>query len=62
MKHISKLTTIGSFEDFVSRHFNTIIVSLVRTKDFTEHGGPLLNKPELVDFLLSRVEANAETG
>ena len=42
-KKISKFATIGSFEDFVSRRFSTIIVSMVRTQPFAEHGGSLLN-------------------
>ena len=37
-KKISKFSTIGSFEDFVSLRFSTIIVSLVRTKSFDEAG------------------------
>ena len=30
-KKINKFSTIGSFEDFVSRRYSTIIVSMVRT-------------------------------
>ena len=30
-KKISKFAMIGSFEDFVSRQFSTVVVSLVRT-------------------------------
>ena len=59
-KKLNKFSTIGSFEDFVSRRFNTIIVSLVRTESFAEHGGPLLNSQELIDFLLSRANESAQ--
>ena len=52
---VSGLTTFGSFEDFVSRTFNTIIVSVCKTEDFEERGGPLLNDPRVVEFLLSRL-------
>ena len=54
-KKISKFNTIGSFEDFVSTKFSTIIVSLTRTKSFSEHGGALFNSQELIDYLMSRV-------
>jgi len=37
-KKINKFATIGSFEDFVSMRFSTIIVSLVRTSSFAEAG------------------------
>ena len=52
---VSGLTTFGSFEDFVSRTFNTIIVSVCKTEDFENKGGPLLNDKRVVDFLLSRL-------
>lgn len=42
-KKISKFATIGSLEDFLSRRYSTIIVSMVRTQPFAEHGGALLN-------------------
>ena len=51
---ISKFNKIGSFEDFISRRYKTIIVSLVRTKPFAEHGGPLMNSQALIDYLKSR--------
>ena len=54
-KQISSFSTIGSFEEFVSRKFKTIIVSVCKTEDFEELGGPLLNSQEIVDFLISRV-------
>lgn len=37
-KKISKFSTIGSFEDFISMRFPTIVVSLVRTSNFDEAG------------------------
>ena len=52
---VSGLTTFGSFEDFVSRTFNTVIVSVCKTEDFEDKGGPLLNDPRVVEFLLSRL-------
>lgn len=56
---MSQFSTIGSFEDFVSRKFNSIIVSMVRTESFAEKGGPLLNSQDLIDFLLSRANDSA---
>ena len=52
---VSELTTFGSFEEFVSRTFNTIVVSVCKTQDFEEKGGPLLNDQRVIDFLLSRL-------
>mmetsp|Transcript_11624 Transcript_11624/g.14693 ORF Transcript_11624/g.14693 Transcript_11624/m.14693 type:complete len:98 (+) Transcript_11624:1908-2201(+) len=60
-KKISKFGTIGSFEDFVSRRFSTIIVSLVRTRNF-DNAGTLFNQAKLIEFLLSRVQADEEKG
>ena len=57
---ISGLKTFGSFEDFVSSTFNTIIVSVCKTEDFEEKGGPLLNDPRVVDFLMSRLSPAKE--
>jgi len=61
-KELSSFSRIGSFEDFSSCHYSTIIVSLVRSSDFEEFGGPILNSQELVDFLMSRSCDDAATG
>lgn len=58
-RKLCTFSTVGSFEDFVSRRFSSIIVSMVRTESFTEKGGPLLNSQDLIDFLMSRVTDNA---
>ena len=54
VKEAFKNTEIGSFDDFMSRHFDTVIVSLCKTQDVEKHGGPLLNNSLNVDFLKSR--------
>jgi len=59
---LSSFATIGSFEDFLSRRYSTIIVSLVRTSSFAELGGHLLNSQELIDFLMSRACEDPVTG
>ena len=61
-KKLSCFGTIGSFEDFLSRRYSTIIVSLVRTSNFEEEGGPLLNSQELIEFLMSRTCNDESTG
>lgn len=61
-KKISKFATIGSLEDFLSRRYSTIIVSMVRTQPFAEHGGALLNSQDLIDFLKSRVKTDGPSG
>ena len=45
---------IGAFDELVSRTFDTIIVSICKTKQVTKTGGPLLNNPLNVEFLKSR--------
>ena len=54
VKEAFKNTEIGSFDDFMSRHFDTVIVSLCKTSHVEKYGGPLLNNPLNVDFLKSR--------
>ena len=54
-KKLNTFSNIGSFEDFLSRRYSTIIVSLVRTANFEEAGAPLLNSERLIEFLLSRL-------
>ena len=61
-KELSTFATIGSFEDFLSRRYSTIIVSLVRTSSFEELGGHLLNSQEMIDFLMSRACEDPVTG
>jgi hypothetical protein len=45
---------IGSFDDFMSRTFDNVVVSLCKTKNIEKLGGPLLNNPQNVEFLKSR--------
>ncbi|TNV82488.1 hypothetical protein FGO68_gene10529 [Halteria grandinella] len=49
-----QLTDIGAFDEFVSRTFDTIIVSVTKTKNVTKYGGPLLNNPNVLEYLKSR--------
>ncbi len=59
-KKLSSFGTIGSFEDFVSLRFNTVIVSLVRTKSFAE-SGEIYNSQQMIDFLFSRLQNSTES-
>jgi hypothetical protein len=45
---------IGSFDDFISRTFDNVVVSLCKTKNIEKQGGPLLNNPLNVEYLKSR--------
>jgi hypothetical protein len=45
---------IGAFDDFMSRQFDTVIVSICKTKNIAKLGGPLLNNPLNIDYLKSR--------
>ena len=49
-----QVSNIGAFDEFVSRTFDTIIVSMCKTKNVTRLGGPLLNNPLNVQYLKSR--------
>ena len=59
-KKLVDFATIGSFEDFISQQYSTIIVSLVRSESFEETGGALMNSQKLIDFFESRVKLSAE--
>lgn len=45
---------IGAIDDFLSRTFDTVVVSLCKTKNIERTGGPLLNNPLNIDYLKSR--------
>lgn len=45
---------IGAFDEFVSRTFDTIVVSQTKTKNIVKVGGPLLNNPLNLEYLKSR--------
>jgi hypothetical protein len=45
---------IGAFDELVSRTFDTIIISICKTKNIAKQGGPLLNNPLNIEFLKSR--------
>ena len=45
---------IGAFDEIVSRVFDTVIVSICKTKGLVNSGGPLLNNKLNVDYLKSR--------
>jgi hypothetical protein len=45
---------IGAFDELVSRTFDTIIISVCKTKNIAKSGGPLLNNQLNIDFLKSR--------
>ena len=47
-------TSIGAFDEFVSRTFDTLIVSLTKTKNVVKYGGPLLNNANVLEYLKSR--------
>ena len=58
-KKLKQFQTIGSFEDFVSRRFKTIVVSHCKTLN-VESGGPLFSHG-MIEFILSRVVQSADT-
>ena len=45
---------IGAIDDFLSRSFDCVIVSLCKTKNIEKFGGPLLNNPLNIAYLKSR--------
>jgi hypothetical protein len=47
---------VGSFEEFVSRQFTTVIVSFCKTKNVVKQGGPLLNNAGIIEFLKKRAK------
>jgi len=53
-KSLSNFTEIGSFDEFVSRTFRTVVVSMAKTKNMGKTGGPLLNSSSNVEFIKSR--------
>ena len=46
---------ISSFDELMSRTFDTLIISVCKTKQVTKTGGPLFNNPTNIEFLKSRV-------
>jgi hypothetical protein len=54
-KSLKNFETIGSFEDFVSCHYETVIVSLCKTEQDAVMDKPMLSSHTVVDFLKSRV-------
>ena len=52
-KKVKQFSTIGSFEEFISQRFNTLIISHCKTENI-EKGGPLFSLP-MIEFLLSRL-------
>ena len=59
---LSSFSRVGSIEDFVSRTFSTVMVSMCKTADIKEKGGSILNSPHVVDFLLSRLDLASGKG
>ncbi len=45
---------IGSFDDFVSRYFDTIVISHCKTEKTSSTAGPLLNNNLNIQFIKSR--------
>lgn len=52
-KKVKNFGTIGSFEEFISRRFNTLVISHCKTENI-ETAGPLFSQP-MVEFLMSRL-------
>ena len=42
------MAEIGSFDDFSSRHYDSIVISHCKTDDVVKSGGPLINSPLLI--------------
>ena len=59
---LSSFSRVGSIEDFVSRTFSTVMVSMCKTADIEEKGGSILNSAHVVDFLLSRLDVGPGKG
>ena len=58
---LQSFQTIGSFEDFVSRTFKTIVISLCKTDDVSETGGTVLNSAKTLEFVLSRLDTETSS-
>lgn len=54
-KKLSKFETIGSFEDFISTQFSTIVISHCRSEGI-DTAGPLFSQA-MIEFVLSRLKA-----
>jgi len=52
-KKVKGFLNIGSFEEFISRRFNTLVISHCKT-DNMDQAGPLFSQA-MVEFLLSRL-------
>lgn len=51
-KKVKAFSTIGSFEEFISRRFQTLVISHCKTQNVE---GPLFSQA-MVDFLMSRLK------
>lgn len=51
---LKKFSEIGSFDEFVSNRYSTVMVSVCKTKNIVKTAGPLLNNPLNIDYLKSR--------
>jgi hypothetical protein len=55
-KKVKQFATIGSFEEFISRRFQTLVISHCKTQNVE---GALFSQA-MVDFLMSRVKAGGK--
>jgi len=58
-KGLKHFGNIGSFEDFVSCQYETVIVSLCKTEDDAVMQKPLLSSRTVINFLKTRVQKDA---
>mmetsp|Transcript_19962 Transcript_19962/g.14418 ORF Transcript_19962/g.14418 Transcript_19962/m.14418 type:complete len:109 (+) Transcript_19962:2173-2499(+) len=56
-KQLKTFETIGAIDEFVSRSFDTVILSHCKTKDVENTAGPLLNTKEVIDYIKSRCKS-----
>ncbi|CDW81163.1 UNKNOWN [Stylonychia lemnae] len=53
-EELKAFAQFGSFDEYVSQTYKTLIISVCKTKNIAKNGGPLLNSQLNVDFLKTR--------